>query len=1159
MIQFSKEQRLNEIIADFCDAHAVGLAPSRDELIKSHPEFKSELTRFLNDIELFSPIEKRKPSINYFEIFKSDSSKRETFNKYELIEEIGKGGIGTVYKAFDTHIKRTVALKIIHKNYLKGDKENKRFKQEVESAAKLDHPNIVKIYDYGYNEGHGFIIMQFIDGEDLSKKLKNETFYPHDAAKFILKVTQSVEVLHQAGIIHRDIKPGNILINKEGTPLLTDFGLALNTKEDQSLTRSGEILGTPRYMSPEQAKGSNKSDYRITVGSDIYSIGVVLYHCITNKPPFDADNTNELFSKIIHDEPFLPRYLNRNIPPDLEAICLKCLEKDPSNRFSSVRTLSDDLRRFLENKPTLARPLNPIQATLRKTFSKKTRIRLGWLSAVASLVIPALLWLMFSFFSLSSLKTFYEYPSLVTELENNLSRGDPISFKENSEEIYTKNTKSKMGEPIEVNYLFNQLDPSPLDFGQSQVLEQLKTNSSIIPISKNEKYYLKFEEKSYSLYEYPTKTELWKNNFKKLSVDPPHYEFNYGIEWNKDSSKIYFIVSNSKLKPTSRIQILDRNNGGVLEKEVFPYENFLPKSIELSPDENYLFVEFRGKNDPEDERELPQNKFKILNAKSLKTIIDIQEITLWNPAGLPNAFDKFKNEFICIDSLKEKTTKVIRRWSLQTGRELPAYKVPLSMENNLFMANSGEILAISSRDKATIHLYDLSLMEDTLRPQKEIKIDTPGTHGRGNRASETNRDYEFACSVQDGWVHIYNSLTGLLEKKEFVFTDKFGKPSYHLMDMLVGKNDLWVQLNYRTIKYPLNIGPQFISHNLKAITWDLAINHKSNIIICGNNNGNYSTWKLENLNNGSLYIKRKHEKIISDTKETISFFSLSPEGSYLLKAFDPDKVHIDKIVANSLNFTPHVSLNIQGNPYRAIFSPRTATKLVVSSNRIKSSKNQSQTQGVYFYEIPKDSKESQISPVSKLLDTHLEVKDIAFNPAEDLVALATRKDLPIYIYDWNRKEVIQKLTPYNIFCSAITFSNKGHYLAIAQMATSSDNDRHSMSLVEVYETSTWTLVDRFETGVPRVNCLKFSPDDSRIVTADAEGKIQVWFSPKHLPERMKLKRTPIFKFKKIYGQACWIEFTKDGKFLVVVGGAEGKGSESGIGVLSVFSIGNYRE
>src|SRR6266446_922804 len=274
------------------------------------------------------------------------------FGDYELLEEIGRGGQGVVYRARQKSLNRTVALKMIGLGHWATEAHLKRFRREAEAAAQLEHPCIVPIYEVGERDGSCYFSMKLVEGGQLDDVSKREPLPIRRAVELIAKVARTVHYAHEHSILHRDIKPGNILLDQKGEPHLTDFGLARLGESESTVTRTMEVLGTPSYMAPEQAVGNNAAISSLT---DVYGLGAVLYQLLTGQPPFAGGTTYETIKLLLDTEPRSPRLLNPKIDRDLSTICLKCLEKDSQRRYPSALALAEDIERWLKHEPIQAR------------------------------------------------------------------------------------------------------------------------------------------------------------------------------------------------------------------------------------------------------------------------------------------------------------------------------------------------------------------------------------------------------------------------------------------------------------------------------------------------------------------------------------------------------------------------------------------------------------------------------------------------------------------------------------------------------------------------------------------------------------------------------------------------------------------------------------
>ncbi|HBI47004.1 MAG TPA: hypothetical protein DDY78_29745 [Planctomycetales bacterium] len=271
---------------------------------------------------------------------------------YQILGELGRGGMGVVYKARHLKLNRVVALKMILSGGYAGATELSRFRSEAEVVARLQHPNIVQIYDLGEENGLPFLALEYLEGGSLAAKLAGTPLEPREAARLTEALARGVHAAHEKGVIHRDLKPANVLLAADGTPKIVDFGLAHQTKSD--LTSTGAVMGTPCYMAPEQALGLTR---QIGPATDIYALGAVLYDLLTGRPPFKAATAAMTIQQVVREEPAPPRRLQPQTPRDLENVCLKCLHKAPNRRYPTAQALAEDLGRFLAGRPVLARPV----------------------------------------------------------------------------------------------------------------------------------------------------------------------------------------------------------------------------------------------------------------------------------------------------------------------------------------------------------------------------------------------------------------------------------------------------------------------------------------------------------------------------------------------------------------------------------------------------------------------------------------------------------------------------------------------------------------------------------------------------------------------------------------------------------------------------------
>jgi len=274
------------------------------------------------------------------------------FAGYEILGELGRGGMGIVYKARDAKLNRIVALKVLIAGEGASQEQVERFFREAESAAKLKHPNIVPIHELNIHAGKHYFTMDFVEGTPLDEVIESGELTPQKSMEYMEQVARAVHHAHEQGVIHRDLKPSNIIISNDGRPMVMDFGLAKEVDVEGGLTQSGTALGTPQYMSPEQASGASRD---VGPVSDVYALGAVLYEMLTGRPPFVADNIMSLLNAVVGEDPVPPRMVDPRIPRDAEVICLKCLEKELGRRYQSAKELREDCQRLLAGYESEAR------------------------------------------------------------------------------------------------------------------------------------------------------------------------------------------------------------------------------------------------------------------------------------------------------------------------------------------------------------------------------------------------------------------------------------------------------------------------------------------------------------------------------------------------------------------------------------------------------------------------------------------------------------------------------------------------------------------------------------------------------------------------------------------------------------------------------------
>jgi tRNA A-37 threonylcarbamoyl transferase component Bud32 len=395
------EQRVNEALAAYLEAAEAGRAPGREEFLARHPDLADELDAFFADRDRFARAagqlapgaaapateDAEAPTLAPGDTAAAISPLDTVcyFGDYELLAEVARGGMGVVYKARQVSLNRTVAVKMILAGQLASAADVQRFRAEAEAAAALDHPNIVPIYEVGEHHGQHYFSMKFIDGSSLAEKVHELAGDQRRAARLLATVARAVHHAHQHGLLHRDLKPANVLFDAQGEPHVTDFGLARRVEGDSRLTQSGAVLGTPSYMAPEQAAARRG----LSTVVDVYGLGAILYELLTGRPPFRAATPLETLLLVLEQEAKRPRDINRKVDPDLETICLKCLDKEPAKRYGSAEALAEDLERFLAGEPIRARPAGRLERAAKWARRRPAAAALLAVSVLAAISLVA--------------------------------------------------------------------------------------------------------------------------------------------------------------------------------------------------------------------------------------------------------------------------------------------------------------------------------------------------------------------------------------------------------------------------------------------------------------------------------------------------------------------------------------------------------------------------------------------------------------------------------------------------------------------------------------------------------------------------------------------------------------------------------------------------
>lgn len=350
------------IFSEFVTRESLGEQPQPNEYYTRFPQYRERLERLFQVDDLLKVDD---PTTAVDRLLADREGVSEKIGVYEIREELGRGGVGVVYRAYHPKLKREVALKVLRCGALADERDRQRFRREAELAARLQHPNIVPVYEIDEHAGEPYLVMELLAGGSLRQQLAHHPLSPADAAQLLITLARAVQHAHDRNVIHRDLKPGNVLIESTSSgqstiPKVADFGLATVFESERGDQPSGVVVGTASYMAPEQAAGKRGW---ATPAVDVYALGAILYECLTGRPPFLGNSDLDTLQQVMHEWPLSPRQLQPRTPRDLDTICMKCLHKDPVRRYGSAGDLADDLQRFLDGRPIVARPAGILERT----------------------------------------------------------------------------------------------------------------------------------------------------------------------------------------------------------------------------------------------------------------------------------------------------------------------------------------------------------------------------------------------------------------------------------------------------------------------------------------------------------------------------------------------------------------------------------------------------------------------------------------------------------------------------------------------------------------------------------------------------------------------------------------------------------------------------
>ena len=610
---------------------------------------------------------------------------------FEILGELGRGGMGVVYKATQIGLNRLVALKMILHGDFAGDEPKLRFRLEAEAVARLRHPNIVQIYEVGEHQGQPFFALEFCDGGSLRSALKGGPLAPRAAAKMVESLARAVDMAHQSLIVHRDLKPDNVLLLADGTPKVTDFGLARKLEGETALTQpgrltqSGAVMGTPHYMPPEQARGQ-----RVGPPADIYSLGAILYELLTGRPPFDGKTLGELFSKVLLQEPARPSSKLTPVPRDLEIICLKCLQKEPAARYASAEALADDLRRYLAGEPIVARPVGWLERTFK--WARRYPAR-----AAAALTVVVLATVGVSV-AIASLWQDAEQSRAIADTQ----RGIAENARTRAEIAQREETslKNNLAQQLEINENTNkELAKTNLELQDAK--EKLARNGALDLVS--------------------FAWQQWEagNRLSSLDLLTSCEEKHRGLEWHLLQNKSMFLhtltghkdpVLQLLYSPTGdrlvsvgsdkTARLWDPRSGKLLGTITEIRDSRTP--VKFSPDGRYLVITTNG------------NVLKLWDTRDGKTITTVATLK-----GMSAAIDFSPDGRLLATGHDDKSVKL---WEVASGKEVATFSGHSDWVTRVLFSPDGKQLACLTRDEVVLWTVASGKKRNTLPNHQMLEL-----------------------------------------------------------------------------------------------------------------------------------------------------------------------------------------------------------------------------------------------------------------------------------------------------------------------------------------------------------------------------------------------------------------------------------------------------
>ncbi|WP_372365854.1 WD40 repeat domain-containing serine/threonine protein kinase [Candidatus Uabimicrobium sp. HlEnr_7] len=1033
------------------------------------------------------------------------------FGCYQIQEELGRGGMGAVYKVYDHKLQRSVALKVILRENNISEKQIQRFMLEARSMAKLRHPNIIEVYEVG-SVPQNYFTMEYIDGYSLSSVLKNSIwkFSYQQIAEIFQQCSQALEQVHKAGIVHRDIKPANIMLTREKKPVLMDFGLVKIM--DNDFSQSDGILGTPAYMPPEQALGQP-----VNHSVDIYALGATLYQVMCQRPPFQGSSFVNIACQIIENDPVAPRSLNPNIPVDLESICLKSLEKLISQRYKDAKSLSKDLKNFIENRPIIAK------AATKRSLVKKWIMRNQIVSAMAfSLFITVVFGITMIVISwqkaekdkiiaqikereikeaLNFARKTQKQIELAQVKEQQILREVKLANKEKTKALYE--THIKLAYEFQRENYYNQARrtiqnfrlkvPRYKNYGwewkwlvqkcfqevynidiQSITEFVLSNNNKILAVARwGEVILYKIDPKSFQC------NKLWTKHFKHDNVS--------SFAFSPRNEFVAILTKKTKNNPLSKLIVLEVKTGKIIKVLSSDSDGI---SCAFHPSGRIVLCSYRGK-----EEYLPSKKntkdirniilWDIYSGKKIKEIIT--SVENFNAAVLDVEFSPKGKIFA---SVGEDT--FVKIWETRTGKLIRKLSSHTTSVNQCKFSHSGKLLATSSNKNIIIW---------RVADGKKLKIFND--LGDALNVAFTKNDKLLVSGGRDGTLKVWQVATG---KKLKTFFGHIGE----ILNCFITDNDYLISATNNT-KEPIKIW------NLKKLEKNpITLPRQSNEIIhCKFSPSNKiistvtklaTTPMFWNSNNGNRFLASFDSRLFSlshgsilpdDDKIFLLTTALKRAGIYSLKSSK-------QLLRLSLDFnSTSGNLSADGKLAMAIGWEGEIALWKTAFNKNEYNLNR-----------------------KTFIKTHWEKRSLrfcAFSPNNKFFAVVGKNRGPIGFWgidDAGKVTVKPRLLQGNYQC--FSFNKDPNNIKIVA------GEGNSIDL--------WNLVSRkklftFYGHTKKVNSCIFIPNKNRIISASDDHTIKVWKIPKK-GDKTKIVNTSILTFREHFAAVTTLAISSDGKKLI---------------------------